>query len=312
MLRSNTSNIVARYAMLREKERNMFGHFGRVRWSATSHRDAGGQRMRLGDVGNTDNASTVERRALAKALQELHNRLTPKLSLADLAKRLTEPIGKGGGGYPKAVTADVLSRNFNGKRVPSAELVEALYTLVNTGKPTDLAEFEQLCALRDAAEISRGSRRMALERRNGELMETVDQLKRELADTPRAAWPTENRELPTTPHLPVPPAEGDRQSKDFEGQVKRSAAQEYISLFVAGNHAAVLAGLRHIPDEHPAAWAAAFLAELREQGQADMADTLVNIYGRDRTPHEAVELAIELKAAGLTDDADALLHMIVR
>ncbi|WP_431772229.1 hypothetical protein [Streptomyces cucumeris] len=244
------------------------------------------------------------RRALAQMLNVLYQHLG--VTLKDVARALV-PCG-----YKKDVSE--LSRYRSGQRVPHRGFVIALHqTVVERAGGEDAVgiSLDDVLEVYVAAEqrpcqvcpdlhhrIHRlRSRHRQLMRANRRLLESRAGLQAELADARKGTAP-----------LPVPPEQGDRQQRAYDV----AAATQMIAMaarFDGGDSSeAAVAMLRESAEVLTPLESAASLALLRQEHQDQLADTLIQIYGRDRPENQVIRAALELYEYGMADDAGAMLR----
>lgn len=200
-----------------------------------------------------------------------------------------------------------LCRYFNGENVPSEDFVVAYYKVISE-RATDALPLtcEELQDLRARAEAADGRRREARAEDAALKDVQIEELKRQVAELRGGN--------DTSGSLPVPSAEGDRQGSAFAGQPAPLAATEVAELTESGLHEHALTLLSQLSEHHDANEAARCVAYFRAQRHDELADTLIQIYGRDHKTsrtQDVVRMSIALRDLQLPDDADALLKLII-
>lgn len=249
---------------------------------------------------------------LAHRLTDLRA-LMPTLSLTDIAELLKQRD------YAKDSTE--ISRYLNGRRLPPANFVEAFYRLVaaQTGESTPLGmKLTDVISVHGGAEARPCKQCASLRTGNRSLLEENRSLQEEnlsLADA-LARSPRPEAGLPVAPpaasgppaHLPVPSTEVDRQRTARDIMAAQQAAARASALYDRGEPGAALSALRESAEVLSPLESAASMALLRHQDQNDLADTLIQIYGRDQTSHNTMTVAAWLIDYGLPEDAGAILR----
>lgn len=109
--------------------------------------------------------------------------------------------------------------------------------------------------------------------------------------------------------LPVPRRRGDRQRSARDEAAAQNVARRADELRSGSRQENAVPLLRHTTEALSHAEIAALLCLLRQQQQAELADNLIHIYGRDRSHHDVVHVAMELHRHGAQEDAGALLRV---
>ncbi|MFE9935761.1 hypothetical protein [Streptomyces hirsutus] len=108
--------------------------------------------------------------------------------------------------------------------------------------------------------------------------------------------------------LPVNRRHGDRQQSKNETTAARGIASRAEELLGGGRPDSTLALLRHTAEAYTSIEIALLVALLRTNGQHELADNLVHIYGRDRSDRDVVRAALTLHEQDAVTDAEALLR----
>ncbi|MEU5925402.1 hypothetical protein [Streptomyces antimycoticus] len=244
------------------------------------------------------------RRALAQMLIILYQHLGGRL------KEVAEALAPRG--YKKNVSD--LSRYWSGQRVPQQGFVIALHQTAaeragGEGKlgisRDDVLEVYAAAEQRPCQvcpdlhhRIRRlRSRHRRLMRANRHLLESRAGLEAELADARKETAP-----------LPVPPSRGDRQQSAYDVAAATqiaAMAERFDSQERPGN---VVAMLRQAAEVLTPLESAASLAVLRQEHRDQVADTLIQIYGRDQPEKQVIQAALELHEYGMPADAGAMLR----
>ncbi|MFJ4636315.1 hypothetical protein ACIP69_11825 [Streptomyces hygroscopicus] len=279
-----------------------------------SHIRKNGFRMRVRQVGAKTSQTGPKiseevppgRRALAQVLNSLYGHLG--VTLKEVAKPLAPR------GYKKDVSE--LSRYRSGQRLPQRGFVIALHQTAAEragGEDALGITLDDVLEVYVAAEqrpcqvcpdlhhrIRRlRSRHRRLMRANRRLLESKAGLEAELADARRG-----------TALLPVPPQQGDRQQRAYDVVAAKQMAAMTARLDSPdgdGSEAAV-AMLRESAEVLTPLESAASLAVLRQEHQDQLADTFIQIYGRDQPEKQVIQAALELHQYGMPDDAGAMLR----
>jgi hypothetical protein len=227
---------------------------------------------------------------LASAMLALRRGLTrprPMPSLADISERLRKA------GHPASISS--ISKYVRVKDIPPARFVEELYRLAraDTGPSCGLLTIDELLDLRDKAEAEgcRGCLRHLRARRTAPTGDSLTSAK--------------------SAHLPVPRPDRDRQRIDSIYPAAAIVADESVKHLADGRHEAALAILSEVPERLTPAESAACLVLLRRQEQQLLAETLIQVYGREQQDKDVMRLAVELHAYGHVDDADKALRAAV-
>ncbi|QLH23200.1 hypothetical protein [Streptomyces sp. Rer75] len=217
--------------------------------------------------------------------------------------------------YKKHVSE--LSRYRSGQRVPQRGFVIALHqtAVERAGKDAVGLSLDDVLEVHVAAEqrpcqvcpdlrhrIRRlRSRHRLLMRANRRLLESRAGLEAELADARKETAP-----------LPVPPQQGDRQQRAYDV----AAATQIVAMAARfdgeESSEAAVAMLRESSEVLTPLESAASLVVLRQEHQDQLADTLIQIYGRDRPEKQVIRAALELHEYGMADDAGAMLRAAAR
>ncbi|MEV5881887.1 hypothetical protein AB0L74_04055 [Streptomyces sp. NPDC052020] len=116
------------------------------------------------------------------------------------------------------------------------------------------------------------------------------------------------RPVATSP-LPVPRRGGDRQRSARDKAAAQNVARRADELRSGSRQENAVPLLRHTTEALSHAEIAALLCLLRQQRQAELADNLIHMYGRDRSHQDVVHVAMELHRHGAQEDAGALLRV---
>ncbi|MGI5503005.1 hypothetical protein [Lentzea sp. CA-135723] len=196
-----------------------------------------------------------------------------------------------------------LCRYFNGKNVPSEAFTVSFYALLRDCTTDDLPlSCEDLLVLRARAAATDGRRSKVREEIAAQKDRRIEELEQQLADKNDAVA------------LPVPAHQGDRQSNAFEERPAPQAATEVIELTAVGLHEQALTLLSRLSEHHEAAEVAQCVAHFRTGGHDELADTLIQIYGRDHQKgqhRDVIRMSITLRGLQFPDDADNLLNLLV-
>lgn len=172
---------------------------------------------------------------------------------------------------------------------------------------TETGQITQASA-HDAREIE------SLRREVADLRMTVRTLKESvsaLALTENPAGPEAHRAVrpAATSPLPVPRRRGDRQRSSRTETAARNVALRAEELRTSGRRENPVPLLRHTAESLSYPEIASLLCLLRQQKQAELADNLIHIYGRDRSHQDVVHVAMELHRHGAQEEAGALLRV---
>ncbi len=259
--------------------------------------------MRAGQVGTKISRDLpAGRLRLASALVELH-RHTGAVTLAATARLFDEH------GY--RTNRDAISRYLNGRRVPPLRFVTLLHELAVAGAGSETAvglTRGDAVKAHERAEPTLCKTCPTLRSDNNNLREQNRQLKESQAGLAQALATARRRATP----LPVPLRKGDRQRQTSDVAGARQIANVAARLRDQGKTDAALAILVDTVGTLTPLEGAASLAALRTQQQAQLADTLVHMYGREHSEKEVIQAALELHEHGLPDDAVAILRTAVR
>ncbi|MFE1931386.1 hypothetical protein ACFW95_13645 [Streptomyces sp. NPDC059474] len=249
------------------------------------------------------------RRAFAQILGTLYQHLGVA-TLKEAAKLLASR------GFKKDQSE--LSRYRNGQRLPQVEFVVALYKAAveragsehAVGMSLDdvlevyVAAEQRPCRgcpeLHDRIRHLRRRHRRLL-RANRRLLLARAGLEAELHDARKQ-----------TALLPVPPQQGDRQRRAYDVAAATQMAAMVARLDSRNGSEAVVAMLRESAEVLTPFESAASLAILRHEHQDQLADTLIQIYGRDQPEKQVIRAALELHEYGMPDDAGAMLRASAR
>lgn len=218
------------------------------------------------------------RRLLAQALRDLYESLPCQNGKRMSHARLLAVVEAGH-------STSSLCRYFNGQYVPSEDFVKKYHKAIS-GCTSEILPLtcEELQELRRLAAATDGRRREARDGNN------------------------------TQGSAPVPSSEGDRQGNAFTGRPAPLAATEAIQLSELGLHEQALTLLSQVSEHHDADEAAHCVVHFRAEGHDELADTLIQIYGRDHRGnrmHDVVRMSMTLRELHLPDDADSLLKLVI-
>jgi hypothetical protein len=254
--------------------------------------------MRPGELRSTISEELPEeRQRFAKALRDMYDSLPAPDGRRTSQAKLLEGMEVG------HVGKSSLSRYLKGENVPSEDFVrdfhEAISELTSGTLPLTC---EELLVMRAQAEAADGRRRAA--RRNAAVRK-LDELTRKVAELT-----ADHAKLVA---LPVPHVTEDRQGNEFVRRPVPQAANEAIKLAEQGQYEQAVTLLSRLSEYLDTNQLALCVAQFRIQQHSDLADTLIQIYGRDHREdqRQVVRLSITLREHQLPDDADALLRMII-
>jgi len=253
--------------------------------------------MRPGEIQSTVDEGLPEARlrfknALVSLLERLPVQGGRRVSCAKLLRAME---------YGSAKSS--LSRYLHGKNVPSKRFVEAFYKTVGNLTATPLpVSLEELLALRTSAEATDRRRR---EPRQAALARTLEEFKQQLLG------PTADKTRSVA--LPVPHDAGDRQGNGFAEPPTPQAAIEAIQLVEQGQDGQAVTLLSRLSEHLDPHEVAQCVAHFRRRHHDDLADTLIQIYGRDHREdqgRQVIRLSMTLREHQLQKDADILLTML--
>ncbi|MCX4823357.1 hypothetical protein OG883_26435 [Streptomyces sp. NBC_01142] len=259
--------------------------------------------MRAGQVGTRiDPNLPPGRHHLARTLKVLHGRMgTPTLAAA---ARLFQERGY-------KTDRDAISRYLNGKRVPTLNFVTLMHAMavdrMGSAAAVGLTR-EDVVKAHKHAEKSLCKTCSTLHGDNSDLRRENLRLKDSEAGLSKALAKARRRAM----SLPVPPARGDRQRQESDVAGARHIANSAGQLRDRGRADAALAMLVDTVGTLTPLEGAASLAVLRAQQQAQLADALVHMYGREHPERDVIRIALELHKHGMADDAVALLRSAVQ
>ncbi|WP_144065795.1 hypothetical protein [Lentzea albidocapillata] len=269
--------------------------------------------MRAGDKRSEISAALpAERRTLAIGMNALYEHV--KRHSADLNSQaaLTSAILIAEAGYLGA-TEQMLCKYLAGKHVPSEKYLTAFHRVISAetaDHPAPLT-LENLLDLRHRAAST--DRRLSGVRKQEHELAT-----HERAATERALEDALQRlsamsaEKSASSALPVPPAEGDRQSSDLIHGSAPAAATELIQLSAAGRHEQALTMLSQFPRYLSAEEMASCIVHFREKSEDELADTLIRICGQEASQGAIlVTMSRVLRRRNLHLDAETLLDLVV-
>ncbi|MEV5142393.1 hypothetical protein AB0K71_30130 [Streptomyces syringium] len=240
------------------------------------------------------------RRRLAHVLVALYGHLNePTLERA--AQRLENC------GYKKDPSE--ISRYLNGRRVPPANFVRVLHkaAVEQAGLSAVGMTRDQLLSVHAGAEPTLCRSCPELRRRNRTLQGELKGLLDAKAGLETALAGAEER----LAHLPVPLPNADRQVWAKEVAAARQVAKRAEELHLQGEHEGALALLRETSEVLTPIESAATLVLLHQREQSQLAETLIQIYGRDQPRKAVMRVALELHDCGMTDAAGAILRAAV-
>ncbi|ASR33651.1 hypothetical protein BAY61_00100 [Prauserella marina] len=193
-----------------------------------------------------------------------------------------------------------LCRYLQGKNLPTEDFVQKFHKAISELTTGILPlTCEELLSMRQHAEGVDGRRRTA---RQASAVHKLDEAERRIDElgvgnaTPIA--------------LPVPRETGDRQGNKFAGRPAPQAATEVIQLAKLGQYEQTVTLLSRLSEHLDTDELALSVAHLRAEQYDDLADTLVQICGRE-DQRQVIRLSITLREHQLPGDADALLRMII-
>ncbi|MFD7536388.1 hypothetical protein [Streptomyces sp. NPDC059819] len=266
--------------------------------------------MRAGQVGTKiDPALPQGRQHLARTLGALHAQ-TGARTLNEIVSLLDAR------GYPTNTSA--VSRYLNGGRVPPLRLVTVMYDLALAAAGSEagvgLTKDEAVTA-HELAEPTLCSTcstlrndNEALRSENSGLHEENHRLRAAEAGLQEALATARRRSV----SLPVPLKAGDRQrlASDVAGATKIASAAARFQQ--KGQVDAALAVLMDTAGRLTPLEAAVSLAALRSQQQPQLADSLGQMYAREHSEREVIQVALELHQRGMLDDVTSILRAAVR
>ncbi|MFI5809101.1 hypothetical protein [Streptomyces sp. NPDC051561] len=260
--------------------------------------------MRAGEVGTQISPDLPDgRRRLAETLKSLYQHIRPVApSLRALQRLLLTEHGY-------AVNRGGLSRYFNGRVVPDRRFGEVLYAAASkaAGKPASVGfTLEEVWEAHDQAEPTSSICKECpdLRRQNDTLRKENGTLLKEQAGLLQSLASAHQRSTPP----PVPLRGGDRRRfrSDIEGA--KHIAKSAAILHYRGKRDAALAMLMDTAGALTPLESAASIAVLRAERDTQLADTLIHIYGDERTDSEIIEVALALHDQGMSGDAEAVLR----
>ncbi|WP_165986235.1 hypothetical protein [Streptomyces sp. YIM 98790] len=271
--------------------------------------------MRTGQVGTRiSNDLPPGRFALAVALKGLYGHLEP-VSLEQAADRIAAKRS----GTPTHKSA--LSRYLNGKVLPPADFIQALYSLAieQSGESAVGVSLGEVLRLRQQAEWRRCKTCPKVQRENEGLRREVGVLRQIRAGLTgsdaagnRARQPAVAVARRTPRALPVPPGSGDRQLTSSYNIAVRQMARHAAELSRQGQSYEVISLMRESAAVLTPLESAAAIALLRRLEQADLADAMLMMYGREQPEKRVIITASALCEAGHVDDAGTLLKAAAR
>ncbi|MEN2420231.1 hypothetical protein AABB02_19280 [Streptomyces rimosus] len=258
----------------------------------------GEDHMRAGQAGmNLSDDLPPGRRALAEVLGTLYGHLG-RPTLAHTADQLAERH------YRKHPSE--ISRYLCGLRVPPLNFVHVMYDLAveRVGAEAIAVTRQIICDVHAKAEPVLCKSCHRLRSQNRSLRDTAAQLRGEKAGL-EAALADAQKQLAA---LPVPSDRGDRQRSAFDMAAARQIADRASRFHDQGNLGAALSLLRETAGVLTPLESAASLVVLRHRERNDLADSFLQMYGRDQPGTDVMRVALELHDYGLPDDAGALLR----
>ncbi|WP_413808064.1 hypothetical protein [Streptomyces sp. OE57] len=238
------------------------------------------------------------RRRLAELLRTLYEHLGQP-TLAACARHLEHRGFKTNPG--------VISRYVNGDRLPPEGFITHLHAAAVEQAGSEEAvgiTREEALAARAAAESWRCKTCPELRRTNHGLQHEVRELRRTKAGLERRLIAAQER----VAHLPVPSSQGDRQQRASGVAAATQIAAMAEMLKERGDVEAALAMVLESAEVLSPPESAASLALLRQKRHDELADTLIQIYGRDKPEKLVIRAALELYEYGMADDAGAMLR----
>ncbi|MGI5398716.1 hypothetical protein ACQEVG_04505 [Streptomyces sp. CA-135486] len=239
---------------------------------------------------------------LARTLKALYKRIGPP-SLAAAARLFHQQ------GYK--TSRDAISRYVNGRRVPPLSFVTLMHEMAVTSAGSEAAvgiTKDEVVRAHEAAEPTLCRRCPRLRGDNNALREENRQLKKSEAGLSEALAKARRRAA----SLPVPHHNRDRQRQTSDVAGATRIAHVAAKLRDEGRAAAAVAVLVDTVGTLTPLEGAASLAVLRAQQQAQLADTLVHMYGREHSEKDVIQVALELYEHGMADDAVAVLRSAAR
>ncbi|MGW6933350.1 hypothetical protein ACWGE0_25065 [Lentzea sp. NPDC054927] len=238
------------------------------------------------------------RQRLAQALRDLFDCIPNQNGKRLSHARFLRGMGAG------RVGPSSFSRYFKGDNVPSARFTRDFHTRIGGYTSTTLPlTCEELIILHKEAEATDKRLRETQNKVAEASARKIEKLKQQVLELMAAKA--------ETAALPVPRTAGDRQGTEFAGHPAPQAAIEAIELTTRGRHEQALTLLSQLSMHLDAREVALCLAHFRAQQHDELADTLMQIYGRDNEKSHVVRLAIALRDCELPADADAMLLMII-
>ncbi|MFW6723623.1 hypothetical protein ACHZ98_26405 [Streptomyces sp. MAR4 CNY-716] len=226
----------------------------------------------------------------------------PERELAEQVKGMLQVVGRASVSNDAAAKklnyhGASVSRYVRGVRLASAAFIRCLHaeaTRVTGGSPG--LTLEELIALREEARQARKHR----EARN-------------LLAGPSPAAGVSLFYDARNGHVPGSGSSADRQrtASDLDDQYARSLARQVAEFHSHGHLASVAALLAAAVHTASPADIAATVSLLRRNEDHPLADSLIQMCGRDRSPAQVVSVAHELHRCGSHVDAGILLHAAV-
>ncbi|GGU87755.1 hypothetical protein GCM10010275_24770 [Streptomyces litmocidini] len=210
-----------------------------------------------------------------------------------------------------------ISRYLNGERLPPASFVAALYDaaaamLADSGHESVSMTKEHVHEVHAAAEPRLCRSCAKLRRRIRKLQADVKRLHALRAGL-QAGLETAQSTGPGEPApLPVPPSDGDRQQTAQDVAAARQVASRAGQLQEEGAQGEALSYLQQTSEVLTPVESAAALVLLRRQRQDQLAETLIQMYGRDQADRDVLRVALELHRYGQMDDVGAILRAAAR
>ncbi|MGW0892855.1 hypothetical protein [Saccharopolyspora sp. NPDC002578] len=257
-----------------------------------------------GDVGrNVAKDISDERRELVDLLKRLCGHLGAgrKQTQREIVARLARQHG-----YPTDDTK--LSKMLNGRLFPEYALVKALHALAcEDASPGAVGiTAEGLGRLYSRAEDSRCRVCAGHLRRVRELEEQAKFCREFHVDVGSAQSARE-----AFVQLPVPVSAGDRQPSEF-APVVDALTELAAGALADGRHEDTLLLIGEIVERLDVQDVAACVVAFRGRAAHCLADTLLQLYGREQAERQVMRLALQLQEAGRITDAGAAMRASVR
>ncbi|NUH43808.1 hypothetical protein HUF15_45235 [Streptomyces samsunensis] len=204
-----------------------------------------------------------------------------------------------------------LSRYMNGRRLPPRSFVELLYEAA-----AEQAGGEDALSITQHAVLSaHASAEPTLCKHCNRFKRSNNKLRRELRRLHRIRAGLEARLIAARKQpapLPVPSPQGDRQQRAYDVVAANQIVGMAARIDAQQDHEAAVAMLRVSAEALTPFESAASLAILRHQQHDQLADELIQMYGRDQPEGQVIRAALELHAYGLPEDAGAMLRAAAR